>query len=406
MRGFITTIDIRASHVSAVVARVNSDGKLEILGKACRFLAAAGGGGVDRRLADAITNTFYDAADEAGVYLNEAYFCFTSEMSGIIEATARKDFKQTGPRVMEQTDANTIVSAGYKYPLPDTVSIIDVVPRKFKYADGESFVFPWGKKTSFIEASVGLQVVDNTVMERVRNVVAMTQIKPVGYSLSGMAAGYAVLSVDERQDGAIVINIGTHYTDVSVFFDGTPVFSATMPMGSDDCIRDLSSKLNVTYEAADALRRMYGLASVSLIEDDHMVPVTEDRDCMLSDIVRVIENRYSKIFEIADTLIAREEFNRSEPDQVVITGLGASSTEGLTTLCDSVMNKHSQNGRILASFGGRVENVGAVGLAEYIFENREYGKQTLFAEFVAREEKVQSDKQGILGIFKGRKRRS
>ncbi len=406
MRGFIGAIDIRSSHVSAVVARVNSDDKLEILGKANRMFPVDGKNIYenDERLAAAISDTFYEAKDEAQVEMTDAYISFTTEKSGLMEVKARRDFA-TGQRVMEQTDAISIVSSGYDYPVPDNICITDVVPRKFSYDDGEDIIFPWGKRTSFIQANIGLQVVDRDFLNKLKSVVSMTQIRAVGYSLSGVATGYAVLTTEEKQDGAIVINIGAAHTDVCVFFDGTPVFCSTIPMGSDDCTKDISSKLNVTYESADSLRRMYGLASVSLIEDDHMVPISSERDCMLSDIVRIVESRYTRIFEISDTLIAREDFGRSEPDTVVITGLGASTTEGLPVLCDSVMGKHSRNGRILASFGGRVENVGAVGLAEYTFENMEYGKQTLFADFIARDEEPREEKKKFFfGLFKRKSR--
>lgn len=406
MRGFIGAIDVRSSHVSAVVARVNSDDKLEILGKATRMFPVDGKNIYENaeRLAAAISDTFYEAKDEAQVEMSDAYIAFTTEKSGLMEVKARRDFA-TGQRVMEQTDAISIVSSGYDYPVPDNICVCDVVPRKFAYDDGEDTIFPWGKRTSFIQANVGLQVVDKDFLNRLRSIVSRTQIRPVGYSLSGVATGYAVLTTEEKQDGAIVINIGSSHTDVSVFFDGTPVFCSTIPMGSDDCTKDISSKLNVTYEQADSLRRMYGLAAISLIEDDHMVPIASDRDCMLSDIVRIIESRYTKIFELSDTLVAREDFGRNEPDNVIITGLGASSTEGLSMLCDSVIKKKSRNGRILASFGGRVENVGAVGLAEYIFENIEYGKQTLFADFIARdEEPVNVRKKSFLDFFKRKNR--
>lgn len=406
MRGFIGAIDIRSSHVSAVVARVNSDDKLEILGKATRMFPVDGKNLYenDERLAAAISDTFYEAKDEAQVEMSDAYIAFTTEKSGLMEVKARRDFA-TGQRVMEQTDAISIVSSGYDYPVPENICVTDVVPRKFAYDDGEDTIFPWGKRTSFIQANVGLQVVDRAFLNRLRSIVSRTQIRAVGYSLSGVATGYAVLTTDEKQDGAIVINVGSSHTDVSVFFDGTPVFCSTIPMGSDDCTKDISTKLDVTYEQADSLRRMYGLAAISLIEDDHMVPIAADRDCMLSDIVRIIESRYTRIFELADTLVAREDFGRQEPDTVVITGLGASSTEGLSMLCDSVMRKKSRNGRILASFGGRVENVGAVGLAEYIFENIEYGKQTLFADFIARDEEPSNvRKKSFFDFFKGKNR--
>ncbi|MBR5136829.1 MAG: hypothetical protein IKV30_02245 [Clostridia bacterium] len=406
MRGFIGAIDIRSSHVSAVVARVNSDDKLEILGKATRMFPVDGKNLYDNteRLAAAISDTFYEAKDEAQVEMSDAYIAFTTEKSGLMEVKARRDFG-TSERVMEQTDAISIVSSGYDYPVPENIVVTDVVPRKFAYDDGEDTIFPWGKRTSFIQANVGLQVVDKNFLTKLRGVVARTQIRAVGYSLSGVATGYAVLTTEEKQDGAIVINVGSSHTDVSVFFDGTPVFCSTIPMGSDDCTKDISTKLDVTYEQADALRRMYGLAAISLIEDDHMVPIAVNSDCMLSDIVRIIESRYTKIFELADTLVAREDFGRQEPENVVITGLGASSTEGLTMLCDSVMKKKSRNGRILASFGGRVENVGAVGLAEYIFENIEYGKQTLFADFIARdEEPINVRKKSFFDFFKGKNR--
>lgn len=79
----------------------------------------------------------------------------------------------------------------------------------------------------------------------------------VAYILRPTAIADFVLSADEREVGAALIDIGAETSTIVVYKDGTPTFLCTVPMGSRLITTDLMMGFGITEEAAELLKHDY-----------------------------------------------------------------------------------------------------------------------------------------------------
>ena len=97
--------------------------------------------------------------------------------------------------------------------------------------------------------------------------------------------------------------------------------------GGDNITKDISYVFNITEEEADRLKRQYGLALKSFIDNDTDIMLStyngEERTKTVksSEIVSVIEARVEEIFSLVNKEIINEKI-KSNINNVVLTGQG------------------------------------------------------------------------------------
>ncbi len=92
--------------------------------------------------------------------------------------------------------------------------------------------------------------------------------------LESLAAAECTLSADERELGVCVIDIGSHSTDLAVFFEGAVAYTASVPIGGAHFTNDLAIGLQLPMAQAEDLKRQYGNAVVTSVPQLAEVEIT------------------------------------------------------------------------------------------------------------------------------------
>jgi len=82
-------------------------------------------------------------------------------------------------------------------------------------------------------------------------------IQNVTFVSQNYAEGLFVIPKFERDNIAIMLNIGYYYTDISVFSGDAQVFNRTLPAGDSFITRDLSTILDIDRDGAEQLKRQF-----------------------------------------------------------------------------------------------------------------------------------------------------
>jgi cell division protein FtsA len=94
------------------------------------------------------------------------------------------------------------------------------------------------------------------------------QLRVRGFAHTLVAAGEVVLTDEERQSGAILIDFGGGTTSVGIFLNGSLNYSACIPIGSQNYDQDLKQGLGLSYEEAQRLKKSYGKAWIEQDADE------------------------------------------------------------------------------------------------------------------------------------------
>ena len=170
------------------------------------------------------------------------------------------------------------------------------------------------------------------------------------------AAGLGVLSADELELGATVIDFGAGTTSAAVFTDGHCLHIDGIAIGSHHITTDLARGLSIRLPEAERLKVLHAavLASPS---DEHRVitiPTIEGRAApaaaSLGQIVRVAKPRAEEILEMLHQRLRAADMLGPSSRRIVLTGAAAELT-GLTELAGRVFKTTARLGRPLGVTG-------------------------------------------------------
>jgi cell division protein FtsA len=166
--------------------------------------------------------------------------------------------------------------------------------------------------------------------------------------LEPLASAEAVLEEDEKELGVALIDIGGGTVDIAMFAEGSIVHTAVLPLGGSHVTNDIAVGLRTPLEAAEKIKKKYGCALPSLVEEDDKmeVPSVGGREPRILDrqlLVTIVEPRIEEIFEHIRREMARSGYWDSLAAGVVLTG-GTTIMPGVPELAEDVLGLPARRG--------------------------------------------------------------
>ena len=149
------------------------------------------------------------------------------------------------------------------------------------------------------------------------------------------------MTLEEKEMGAVLIDIGGGVTNVSVFKNKSIVLYDSIPVGGDHITNDISIGLRISTSDADKLKREYGLALTSLISNDHEISVNEldgnsRKTIKVSQVIEIIEARIQEIFMLCKEKLEETSEFSDFSGEIVLAGGGISYMDGSIELAKEV----------------------------------------------------------------------
>jgi len=161
--------------------------------------------------------------------------------------------------------------------------------------------------------------------------------------ISAIASGAVLLQDAEKENGALVVDIGGGTTDYVLYRKGYIVKTGVVPVGGDHITNDLSIGLRVGRKSAEDFKTKHGRAYYIAQDKDEKVwtigdLTIGDREYPLAAITKIIEARVSEIFEIVKAELDASEL--LEPSDiasgVILTG-GTARLAGIDEIAKRVL---------------------------------------------------------------------
>ena len=136
-----------------------------------------------------------------------------------------------------------------------------------------------------------------------------------------------MLDTNELYDNVMLLDIGAGNTEIGVFEGNAFTYTNTIPLGGDNITNDISLVLNISEDEAEKLKKQYGLALKSFIDNDNEIMLNtckdENRNKVIksSELIEIIEARIEEIFTIVNKDITKNNV-KSTINTVILTGRG------------------------------------------------------------------------------------
>ncbi len=352
----IVGLDFGTSKITACVGEVTDEG-IDVIGigtARSRGLRKGVVSHIDATV-QAIQGAIREAEQMAGCDISTVYAGIAgSHVRGLNShgVVAVKD-KEVRP-----TDLGRVIEAAKAVAIPTDREILHVLPQQYVIDQQDGIRDPLGMFGVRLEAKVHIVTVSVTSAQNVIKCCNRCDLQVAELILAPLASAEAVLEADEKELGVALIDIGGGTTDIAIYNDGALVHTAVLSLSGGHVTNDVAVGLRTPAEAAEVIKRKYGCALPSLVEDDDVmeVPSVGGRSARRLSrrlLVEIVEPRVEELFQHIHLELTRSGYLDTLAAGVVITG-GATNLQGMPELAETVLGLPARRG-IPRNIGGLVD---------------------------------------------------
>lgn len=240
--------------------------------------------------------------------------------------------------------------------VPANRTIVQVVPHSYKLDGQDNIKDPRGMTGTRLEVAANVVSVMTPHMTSLQKAVEMASVAPRGIIPSVLAAGRAVLTEQQLENGVAVVDIGGATTGVAIYEEGDLQYIAVIPMGGVNITNDLAIGLKTDPEIADKVKLSHATATKRPEVKD--VSVTYEKQTYTfksSDVDEVVGARLEEIFEAVQAEIKKAGRSGKLPSGVVLTG-GSAKIKGIGEYAKEALGLAVKIGKP-AGYGGVADHI-------------------------------------------------
>jgi len=194
-----------------------------------------------------------------------------------IEGVSSRGYTPIVPagRKLTHQDVLEVINHSRSITLASDREQIQSLPREFR-VDGQRNVHkPVGMSGSKLEVVTYIATGQTSSLQNIEQAITGAGKRVEQMVMQSLASGIGVLTPEEMELGAVVIDIGGSTTDIAVFANGSIAYSASIPVGGMAVTSDLSQLLKTSPEEAERLKVTFGCALAKLVDDKDSVEVVQ-----------------------------------------------------------------------------------------------------------------------------------
>ena len=325
-------LDIGTTKIVTMIGRKNDYGKLEILG-----IGKTKSLGVHRGVVNNITQTIQsiqDAVQEAEI---SSGFKIEDVVVGIagqhIRSIQHSDYitRSNSDEVIDENDIDALINQVHKLIMLPGEEILHVLPQEYKIDGQAEIKEPIGMYGGRLEANFHVVVGQIASIRNIGRCVKNSGLGLAGITLEPLSSANAVLSLEEKEAGVALIDIGGGTTDLAIFKDGIIRHTAVIPFGGNVITEDIKEGCSIIEKQAELLKVKFGSAWPGENKENEIVSIPglrgrEPKEISLKNLSKIIHARVVEIISQVFSEIknyGHEEQKKKLIAGIVITGGGS-----------------------------------------------------------------------------------
>ena len=324
----IVGVDIGTTKVATVVGEVNNFGQIEIISNTSYKCSGLKKGKIinEDEITLSLAKTIKDAEEETNLKINSAYVTIPGKYITIVQNSITKDVKDKYSGISLRDVQNAIIQVK-DIEIPDGKTLIDIVVDKITLDNGTVVADPVGNLSSSFRVDAQVILAEKDYVRQLTSIFKKAGLEIDGIVPITLSERNLILDNNEMHDNIMLLDIGAGNTDIGVFEGNSFIYTNSIPVGGDNITNDIAVVLNISEEEADKLKRQYGLALKSFIDNDNDIILNTCKDTSKnkiiksSELIEIIEARIEEIFSIINKDITNQGI-KSKINNVILTGQG------------------------------------------------------------------------------------
>jgi len=342
----VVGLDIGTTKICAVVGEVRND-TVEIIG-----MGSYPSDGLRKGVVINIehtVNSIKEAIEEAETMAG----CEISSVYAGIAGGHIKGFNTPGVIALKEKevtkkDIERVIEAASAVAIPMDREVIHTLVQEFIVDDQDGIMDPLGMAGVRLEAKVHIVTGAVTSAQNIIKCANKAGLDVYDIVLESLASSEAVLTKEERNLGAALIDFGGGTTDMALFSRGAIKHTAVLALGGDNLTYDIAVGLRTPKLEAEKIKIKYGCALSSLIGRDETIEVPgvggrKPRTLSRQILGEILEPRVEEIFSLIYGELAGTGYEDLLGSGVVVTG-GSAELPGISEMAEQIFNAPARAG--------------------------------------------------------------
>lgn len=337
----IVGLDIGTSKVVALVAEVDANGDIEIIGM---------GSHPSRGMKKGVVVNIESTVQSVQRAIEEAELMAGCQISSVYVGIAGSHVRSLNSHGIVaikdgeviDADLERVLDAAQAVAIPADQKILHILPQEYVIDNQEGIREPLGMSGVRLEAKVHLVTCAVNAAQNIEKCIKRCGLDVDEIILEQVASSYSVLTDDERELGVCMVDIGGGTSDIAIFTEGSIRHTGVIPIAGDQVTNDIAMALRTPTQHAEEIKIKYACALTQLASADETIKVPSvgdrpPRDLSRQSLAEVVEPRYDELFTLVQAELRRSGFEDLIPAGVVLTG-GTSKMEGVVELAEEIFH--------------------------------------------------------------------
>ena len=248
-----------------------------------------------------------------------------------------------------QGDVDRVIDAARAVAIPMDREVIHVLPQEFIVDDQTGIQNPIGMSGVRLEAKIHIVTGAVTSAHNIVKCANRSGLDVCDIVLESLASGEAVLTDEEKELGAGLIDLGGGTTDMAIFSRNNIRHTFVLALGGNNLTNDIAIGLRAPLAEAEKIKKKFGTCISRHISSDETIEVPgmggrNPKKLPRQILGEILEPRMEEIFTLINREIHKAEMENIITSGIVITG-GSALLEGTIEIAESVFNVPTRLGR-------------------------------------------------------------
>ena len=379
-KDLVVGLDIGTSKIVALVAEINQEGRLNVIGM---------GSQDSRGLKKGVVVNIEETVHTISRVVQEVELmadCKVKDVYTGIAGSHIKSFNSNGmvaikDKEVTASDVERVIETAKAMPIPADQEILHILTQEFVIDGQDGIREPIGMSGMRLEVKTHIVTGAVSAAQNIVKCVRRCGLEVNDLVLQPLASSYAVLSEDEKDLGVCLIDIGGGTTDLAVWTQGAIRHTSVIPIAGDQITNDIAMALRTPPREAEDMK-------VAGVDD------RPSRKLSRRALADVIQPRVEELYELIQSELRRAGFEEVLSSGIVLTG-GASVMPGMLELGEELFHMPVRLGS--PKYTGS--------LADVVQSPRFSTSFGLLLEAQAQRKRGQKikEKQGVKDVFDGMK---
>jgi len=340
-KNLIVGLDIGTSKIVAIVAELQPEGTLKVIG-----LGQHASRGLKKGVVvniDSTVQAIQRALEEAELMADcKITTVFTGIAGSHIKSLNSHGMVKIKDAEVSQADVDRVVETARAIALPSDQQILHILTQEFIIDGQEDVREPHGMSGMKLEVKVHIVTGAVAAAQNIVKCIKRCGLDVSDLILQPLASSMAVLTEDEKELGVCLVDIGGGTTDIAVFKQGAIRHTAVVPIAGDQITNDVAVAFRTPTQAAEEIKIKHGCALRQLADPREVVEVPgvdgrDPRQLSVQTLAEVIEPRVVELYEFVLGELRRSGMEEMIASGIVITG-GSALMRGMVELGEEIFH--------------------------------------------------------------------